>query len=107
MNEIVEQSKAKEPEMPDLVFIPTRKVNSGDPAATLELRHADDGRTALLAYTSAELLVEACGRYQPWIAVPAHKLEYLHDAGAFDFLAMNVELTEDMRHGPADEVSHD
>ncbi|GAB3490690.1 SAV_915 family protein [Amycolatopsis cihanbeyliensis] len=88
-----------EGETPELVYLPTQRVEAGDPAASLELRRTEDGRTALVAYSSQELLVAGCGASQPWIAVPAHKLERLYDTGAFDFLALNVELTEDMRHG--------
>ncbi|WP_216212500.1 SAV_915 family protein [Amycolatopsis aidingensis] len=88
-----------EGDIPELVYLPTQRVRHGEPAANLELRRTEDGRTALLGYTSMELLVQGCGPDQPWIAVPAHKLERLYDAGAFDLLALNVELTEDMRHG--------
>ncbi|MGH3771069.1 MAG: hypothetical protein ACRDRW_06700 [Pseudonocardiaceae bacterium] len=48
------------------VYIPAQTVTEGANRAELELRRRRDGGTALLAYTSLELLVAGCGRVTIW-----------------------------------------
>jgi hypothetical protein len=78
------------------VFIPTEPVVEGQPV-TPQLRSMDDGGTALLAYTSLHLLVAGCGPQQAWISAPVEQLETLQSLVGFDVVAVDVELSEDMR----------
>jgi hypothetical protein len=63
-------------EMP-VAYIPARRFHPGDTTARFELRLLADGRSALLAYTSLDLLVAGCGEAQPWVAVRLAALDGL------------------------------
>lgn len=81
----------------ELVFVPTEPVQPGAGQAQLQLRQMEDGRKALLAYTSLALLVAGCGSQQAWIAAPIDELENLQLLTGFDVVALNVDLPGDMR----------
>ncbi len=83
------------------LFVPARKVQANSDRAWPELRKLTDGRLALLAYTSIAELIAACGRYQPWIGVPATWLDRMREACHFDTVALNAEIPPDLRHTTA------
>ncbi len=86
------------------VFVPTNPVTPGDVQAQVQLRHMQDGRTALLAYSSKDLLVAGCGPEQGWIAVPSEQLVGLQQLVGFDVVAVDVDVPEEWRvAGPAAE----
>ncbi|RZS36979.1 type III secretion system (T3SS) SseB-like protein [Herbihabitans rhizosphaerae] len=71
-------------DVPDQLFTPTATAVAGDDV-TLVLRELEDGRRAMLVYTSLEKLVAGCGDEQPWMAFRAEALHTLqHTAGASD-----------------------
>lgn len=88
----------------ELVFVPADVPSGPDSGAQLQLRHMEDGRLAVLAYTSLELLVAGCGPRQSWIAAPVEELETLQSLAGFDVIAVNVELPQAWRvaAGPND-----
>jgi hypothetical protein len=56
-----------------------------------------DGRLAVLAYTSLDLLVAGCGQHQGWMSAPAEQLTALQPLAGFDVIALDVELPDDWR----------
>jgi hypothetical protein len=80
------------------VLVPSLPVRAGADRFWPELRRLTDGRMSLLVYTSLAELVAACGRYQPWVAVPATWLERLRQDCRFDVVAMNLDIPEPLRH---------
>jgi hypothetical protein len=89
------------PAGPDMVFVPSEPVNARTGQARLQLRRIRDGRLAVLAYTSLDLLVAGCGESQGWIAAPVEQLEKLQPLAGFDVIALDVDLPDDWRVGPA------
>ena len=79
------------------LFVPARKVAAGSDRAWPELRTLNDGRLALLAYTSVAELVRACGPHQPWFGVPASWLSRLREACRFETVALNAEIPPELR----------
>jgi len=51
-----------------VVYLPSRRVHAGDDEAQVELR-SFKGRLTLLAFSSLDTLVTACGPEQPWVAM--------------------------------------
>ncbi len=83
---------------PTWAFVPTRPILGPHEQVHPELRRTDDGRLALLAYTSLERLVEGCGADQPWVRVPVEEFERIHAECRFDTIALNVALPTECRH---------
>lgn len=81
----------------DMVFVPSEPVDARTGQARLQLRRVRDGRLALLAYTSLDLLVAGCGESQGWIAAPVEQLEQLQPMAGFDVIALDVDLPDDWR----------
>lgn len=85
--------------VPPVVYVPTQRVRPGDTETTLELRRLQDGQLALMAYTSLDRLVDACGEFQPWALVPAPQVEQIRAAAGFDVVALDVAIPAELRHG--------
>lgn len=87
----------------DLIYIPCRCVQEGDQDAFLELRPLEDGRVAMLAYSSLDHLVAGCGEAQPWLAVPPRYVsEYENQSGA-DVVVWDTALPEELQHSSEEE----
>ncbi len=80
-----------------MVFVPTEPMPVGAREAKLQLRRMEDGRLAVLAFTSLDLLVAGCGPQQGWMAAPAEQLLELQPLVGFDLIALNVDLPDDWR----------
>lgn len=80
------------------VFLPTRRVRPGDAEFTVELRTLEDGRLALLTYSSLESLVECCGAAQPWVEVETQRVEYVVATVEAEAVLVDTPLEEDVRH---------
>lgn len=86
-----------------LIYVPCRRVQQGDQEAYLELRPMEDGRVAMLAYSSLDHLLEGCGEAQPWVAIrPSNVSEYESQSGA-DMVIWDTALPEELRHGNEEE----
>jgi hypothetical protein len=80
------------------VYVPSQRLRPEDVEAVLELRHTTDGELGLLAYSSLDLLVTACGPEQPWIAVPVERVAEVAGLSGADTVVWNAELpTEECR----------
>jgi hypothetical protein len=85
-------------EEPVLVYVPTRSILGSDDRICPELRRTQDGRLALLAYTSLTQLVDGCGADQPWVRVPVDWFEQIQAECRYDTIALNVALPAESRH---------
>jgi hypothetical protein len=56
-----------------------------------------DGRLALVAYTALDRLVDGCGRDQPWVVIPAAKLDEIDQHQPYDLILLDVEIPEEQR----------
>lgn len=76
---------------PDVVLVPSLRVQPGDEQAQLVLRQVDDDLLVLPAYSSIDELVRCCGPDQPWVALPADTAdEVAAQAGAATVLLDTV-----------------
>ena len=89
------------PALPPALYLPTgaaAATASGDPGASIELRRTPDGRTALVAFTALDRLIECCGEHQPWILVNTEHLPKIHAAKPYDLIVLDSPLPEELRH---------
>jgi hypothetical protein len=71
-----------EPPRPRLVYVPARPGDAeGGRNVGFETRRQPDGTSVLPAYSSVTGLVEALGRYQPWVCVRLTQLLEALDGG--------------------------
>lgn len=87
-------------ELPSVLYIPSEHVSEGALEDTnVELRRLEDGRLALLVFSSLEQLVAGCGNHQPWVGVPGEQLEELRRAVEADIAVLDTSLPTAIRHG--------
>lgn len=80
------------------VFVPTREMQRGDSQFLVEMRHLQDGRLALLTYSSLDELVECCGDLQPWVQLPADRVEEIRGVAGAEVVVMNQALDPAQRY---------
>ena len=68
-----------------------------DAEVTVEFRRTNDGRTALLAYTALDRLVDCCGPYQPWILMPTAKLDEIDRYQRYDLILLDMDVPVEFR----------
>ncbi|MEU3770786.1 SAV_915 family protein [Amycolatopsis keratiniphila] len=79
-----------------LTYVPG--VTRGGEEAAAEVHALDDGRTALLAYSSLSRLVDCLGQAQPWIALtPSMSAEQLQLVTGADLVIWDAMLPESLR----------
>ena len=93
--------------VPPVVYVPCaavpeagvadRGVVSPDAEVTVEFRRTADGRTALLAYTALDRLVDCCGPYQPWILMPTAKLDEIDRYLRYDLILLDLDVPAEFR----------
>ena len=86
-----------------VAYVPSQRLRPGDTEATLELRNTEDGRVAMLAYSTLERLVEGCGESQPWVAVPMDRVQNLQELSGADVTLWDVPVPDEVRHTPGEE----
>lgn len=86
--------------VPPVIYVPVDPGGQGEGEAAFELRKLRDGRTALLAYTALDRLVEACGEYQSWLLVPADAVAAKQPDLGYDVALLDADLPAELRHGP-------
>lgn len=91
-------------DVPQQVYISSQRLGPGAEEVNLELRPMQDGRLALLAYSSLDLLIAGCGEHQPWIAVPVNRVHDCQQQSGADVVLWDLELPEEMRHAPEEEI---
>ena len=88
-------------------YFPAQRFQPGDASVRFELRLFLDGRSALVAYSSLDLLVAGCGEAQPWVAVRlagADGLAELARLCGADEALWDVNVPPESRHGAAAET---
>ncbi|HKN55675.1 MAG TPA: SAV_915 family protein [Amycolatopsis sp.] len=86
------------PNLPPALYLPTGPVSRKDEGASIELRRTPDGRTALVAFTALDRLIECCGKHQPWILVNTEHLPKIHAARPYDLIVLDSPLPAELRH---------
>ena len=89
------------PNLPPALYLPTGPVDPEAEGASIELRRTPDGRTALVAFTALDRLIDCCGDHQPWVLVNTEHLGLVHSANPYDVIVLDSPLPEDLRHRPA------
>lgn len=87
---------------PTLVYLPSERMLKHDSEATVELRQLEDGRLAVLAYSSLDALVGNCGELQPWVSLPSDKVAEIQQQSGADLVIWDAALPEDQRKGGED-----
>lgn len=85
----------------DQLFVLT--TPSGDGDTDLELRATARRGVAVVAYTSLNTLVPACGWGQPWAAMHPERLHRSADALGANLVALDVTIPEQHRYPEPDE----
>lgn len=80
------------------VYLLSQRVGPRDREARVELRQESEGRLVMLAYSSLEELVRACGEMQPWIAVPIDRVSGVQQDTGAELVLWDTELPVELRH---------
>ncbi|MGH3440271.1 MAG: SAV_915 family protein, partial [Sciscionella sp.] len=83
-----------------LAYVASQHVADMGDEAVLELRETDQGELAVLAFGSLDALVGGCGPQQPWICLPAERLDELVRRSGADGVLWEPALSEEQRHKP-------
>jgi SseB protein N-terminal domain len=76
--------------MKAVVFVPAHaSVSEGAKKPAFEVRRCADGTQELPVFSSLERLVQALGRYQPWVALPLQELQRAASGAGVDRLALD------------------
>lgn len=99
--EVYEQSleeylQEKRATVPPILYLPTTGRGDGR-FAEIEMRRMQDGRTALLAYTAMDRLLDLCGAAQPWALMETAKLGELEQTQPYDVIFLDMELPAEVR----------
>lgn len=91
----------QKPTVPPMLYVPVEYPQLGN-ELSIEFRRLDDGRLALIAYTALDRLVKGCGPNQPWVVIPASKLDEIDKLQPYDLVVLDVNLPTDQRHETGD-----
>lgn len=83
-------------EEPAVVYTPTATSLRGD-EVTLVLRELEDDTTAMLAFTSLELLVRGCGETQPWLGIRPEAVEAFKELAGADKVVWDAVIATGVR----------
>ena len=88
------------PGFPPMVYIPCGRYQTQDGGSTLavELRHTEDGKLALLAYSAIDRLVRCCGEQQPRALVNTEELTAIFQRQPYEAILLDTELPAPLRH---------
>jgi hypothetical protein len=89
------------PNLPTALYLPTGVQSDEDTGTAIELRRTEDGRTALVAYSTLDRLIDGCGEHQPWVLVSTRYLPKIHQAHPYDLIVLDSPLPQGMRHTSA------
>ncbi len=53
-----------------MLYVPVADYGPDSAELTIDFRRMVDGRTALIAFTALDRLIDGCGSAQPWVLVP-------------------------------------
>ncbi len=86
------------PNLPPALYLPTGPASAETEGASIELRRTPDGRTALVAFTALDRLIDCCGEHQPWVLVNTEHLPKVHAANPYDVIVLDSPLPQELRH---------
>jgi hypothetical protein len=86
------------PDLPPALYLPTGPASRAAEGASIELRRTPDGRTALVAFTALDRLVDCCGEHQPWVLVGTEHLAKIHRGNPYDVIVLDSPLPTGLRH---------
>lgn len=93
------EAAGTEIDFPPMVYVPC-VVSEDEEGVAPDLRQMRDGRHALIVYSALDRLVQCAGQQQPWVVVPAAKLDELDQETPFDVILLDVLIpSEHRRHG--------
>jgi hypothetical protein len=79
-------------------FVLCQQTSLRDAEHILELRRDPQGRLSVVVFSSLDLLVEGCGEFQPWVAIPASRLETVVEEVGAEVILLDVLLGSEQRH---------
>lgn len=79
-------------QFPPVVYVPCNVSDPSHGELALDMRKMRDGRTALLAYSALDRLVQCCGQQQPWVVVWTAQLEDFDATQPFDVILLDVQI---------------
>lgn len=94
----VERPEQEPDDLPEVLYLPCRP-RAADEELTLELRPLEDGRLAMLVFTSLDRLVDGCGEAQPWVAVESPSIDLMLTHCDANVVLLDTVLPEHLRHG--------
>lgn len=91
--------------VPPVLYLPVARATGEGEPVEIEMRTTADGRTALLAYSAYDRLIDGCGPHQPYALVPTANLEELKAQRSYDVVYFDLVIPDQLRHtesGPAE-----
>jgi hypothetical protein len=89
------------PNLPLALYLPTGTPEADGSGASIELRLTPEGKTALIAFSSLDKLIECCGEHQPWLLVRTENLGTVHRGHPYDLIVLDTPLPVPLRHTSA------
>jgi hypothetical protein len=94
---------AAKPLVPPMLYVPVTDYRSGTDEVTIDFRRMTDGRTALLAFTALDRLIDGCGATQPWVLLPTGALAEIDQHSPYDVILLDVTIPADERRTAGDQ----
>lgn len=88
--------------LPDQIFAASRSPYLGDAQLFFELRETRSGQLALMAYSSKEALIQACGTGQSWTKIHSVDIPWLAKTVGFDVVLFDLALPAELRNPELD-----
>jgi hypothetical protein len=98
MGDPIDERGQARPLVPPVLYLPCKAGSTTD-LAMIEMRELEDGRVALMAYTSLDRLARCCGDQQPWVLFKTESLGELRRDSPYDVVVLDQALPVDLRHG--------
>jgi hypothetical protein len=90
------------PLVPPMLYVPVADYGSGSDELSIDFRRMVDGRTALIAYTALDRLIDGCGPAQPWVLLPTAQLSAIDERRPYDVIVLDATVPADKRRTAGD-----
>ncbi len=90
------------PLVPPMLYVPVADYPSGTDDVAIDFRRMTDGRTALVAFTALDRLIDGCGAAQPWVLLPTGALAEIDQHSPYDVILLDVTIPADERRTAGD-----
>ena len=90
------------PLVPPMLYVPVADYPSGSQEVTIDFRRMQDGRTALVAFTALDRLIDGCGATQPWVLLPTDTLAEIDQHSPYDVILLDIVIPADERRTAGD-----